>query len=117
MILGSPQILGTLRVGGSLACPWSPLQQPNSRSSYSTCKENTIPGSLKPDSRDPETETGNLETEKRVHRILGTLETGLHKDAPQPGGPLKGGRRIKSKMKNVHKKTHCKLGTPDFPTF
>ena len=36
------------------------------------------PGSLKPDSRDPETETGNLETEKRVHRIHGTLETGLH---------------------------------------
>ena len=38
----------------------------------------TIPGSLKPDSRDPETEIGNLETEKRVHRIHGTLETGLH---------------------------------------
>ena len=38
----------------------------------------TIPGSLKHDSRDPETETGNLETEKRVHRIHGTLETGLH---------------------------------------
>ena len=52
------------------------------------------PGSLKPDSRDPETETGNLETEKRVHRIHGTLETGLHKDPSQPGGPLKGGRRI-----------------------
>ena len=30
---------------------------------------NTIPGSLKPDSRDPETEAGNLETEKRAHRI------------------------------------------------
>ena len=39
---------------------------------------NTYPGSLKPDSRDPETETGNLETEKRVDRIHGTLETGLH---------------------------------------
>ena len=38
----------------------------------------TIPVSLKPDSRDPETETGSLETEKRVHRIHGTLETGLH---------------------------------------
>ena len=37
-----------------------------------------IPGSLKPESRDPETETGSLETEKRVHRIHGTLETGLH---------------------------------------
>ena len=55
---------------------------------------NTIPGSLKPDSRDPETETGKLETEKRVHRIHGTLETGLDKDPSQPGGPLKGGRRI-----------------------
>ena len=52
------------------------------------------PGSLKPDSRDPETETGSLETEKRVHRIHDTLETGLHKDASQPGGPHKGGRRI-----------------------
>ena len=39
---------------------------------------NTNPGSLKPDSRDPETETWNLETEKRVHRIHDTLETGLH---------------------------------------
>ena len=37
---------------------------------------NTIPGSLKPDHRDPGTGTGNLETE-RVHRIHGTLETGL----------------------------------------
>ena len=33
---------------------------------------------LKPDSRDPETETGKLETEKRVHRRHDTLETGLH---------------------------------------
>ena len=40
---------------------------------------NTIPGSLKPDSGDPETETGNLETEKRAHRIHDTLETGLHR--------------------------------------
>ena len=31
------------------------------------------------DSSDPETETGNLETEKRVHRIHGTLETGLQR--------------------------------------
>ena len=38
---------------------------------------NTNPGSLKPDSRDPETETGNLETEKRVRRIHGTLEKGV----------------------------------------
>ena len=36
------------------------------------------PGSLKPDSGDPETETGNLETDKRVQRIHDTLETGLH---------------------------------------
>ena len=48
------------------------------------------PGSLNPDSRDPETETGNLESEKRVHRIHGTLETGLHNYPSQPGGPLKG---------------------------
>ena len=37
----------------------------------------TIPGSLQPDSRDPETETGSLETEKSVHGIHGTLETEL----------------------------------------
>ena len=54
----------------------------------------TIPGSLKPDSRDPETETGDLEIEKRVHRIHGTLETGLQHDPSQPGGPHKVGRRI-----------------------
>ena len=63
MILGSPQILRTLRVGGKLVA--------------SRALSNTNPGSLKPDSRDPETETGDLETE-RVHRIHGTLETGLH---------------------------------------
>ena len=62
MILGSPQILGTLRVGGKLV--------------YPRALSNTNPGSLKPDSRDPETETGNLEPEKRLHRIHGTLETG-----------------------------------------
>ena len=39
---------------------------------------NTIPGSLKPDFRDPETESGSLETEKKAHRIHGTLEAGLH---------------------------------------
>ena len=60
----------------------------------SRARSNTNPGSLKPDSRDPETETGNLETEKRVHRIHGTLETGLHKDPSQPGGPHKGGQWI-----------------------
>ena len=42
------------------------------------------------DSRDPETKTGSLATEG-VHRIHGTLETGLHKDPPQLGGH---GRRI-----------------------
>ena len=65
VILGSPQILTTCpiieaKLGGSWAL------------------SNTNPGSLKPDSRDPETETGNLETGKRVHRIHDTLETGLH---------------------------------------
>ena len=37
----------------------------------------TIPGSLTPDSGDPETETGSLETEKRVDRIHDTLKMGL----------------------------------------
>ena len=77
MIPGAPQIQSTRLVGGN----WY-----GSRTLVTT-----IPGSLKPDSGDPETETGNLETEKRVHRIHGTLETGLHEDPPQPGGPLKGG--------------------------
>ena len=76
--------LGTILVDGNLAC--------------SRALSNIIPGSLKPDSRDPETETGNLEIEKRVHGIHGTLETGLHKDASQPGGPHKGGRRIFSEL-------------------
>ena len=55
---------------------------------------NTIPGSLKPDSRDPETETGSLEIEEMVHRIHGTLDMGLHKNASQPRCSHKGGRRI-----------------------
>ena len=76
MILGSPQISGPSGLGGKLAC--------------SRALVATIPGSMKPESRDPETETGNLETEKRVHRIHDTLETGLHKDPSQPGGPHKG---------------------------
>ena len=80
VILGSSQILRPSRVEGKLVHPRALVT--------------TIPGSLKPDFRDPETENGNLETEKRVHRIQGTLETGLHKDPPQPGGPHKGGRRI-----------------------
>ena len=58
--------LGTILVGGK----WF----------GSRALSNTIPGSLKPDSGDPETETGSLETEKRVHRIHGTLETGLHRN-------------------------------------
>ena len=41
---------------------------------------------MKPESRDPETEAGSLEIEKRVHRIHGTLEMGLHKDPSQHGG-------------------------------
>ena len=64
VILGSSQILRESLVGGKLG--------------GSRALSNTNPGSLKPDSRDPETETGNLETEKRVHRIHDTLETGLH---------------------------------------
>ena len=42
-------------------------------------------------SRDPETETGSLETVLRVHRIHDALETD---DASQPGCPSKEGRRI-----------------------
>ena len=80
VILGSPQILSTRLVGGKLVAGGSLVTN--------------NPGSLKPDSRDPETETGNLETEKRIHRMHDTLETGLRKDASQPGGPHKGGRRI-----------------------
>ena len=76
MVLGSPQILRTLRVGGKWCASGSLVTNK--------------PGSL----RDLETESWNLETEKRVHRIHGTLETGLHVDGPQPGGPHKGGRRI-----------------------
>ena len=55
--------LGTIRVDGKLVAGGSLVTN--------------NPGSLKPDSGDPETETGSLETEKRVHRIHGTLETGL----------------------------------------
>ena len=52
---------------------------------------NTNPGSLRPDSRDPETETGNLETDLRIHKIHGTLETGLHiHNSSQPGAPTRG---------------------------
>ena len=80
VILGSSQILRPILVGGKLVA----------RRALS----NTIPGSLKPDFRDSETETGNLETEKRVHRIHGTLETGLNNYPAQPGGPHTGGRRI-----------------------
>ena len=42
-----------------------------------------VPGPYNNNSRIPE-------TEKRVHRIHGPLETGLQKDASQLGGPLKG---------------------------
>ena len=58
MILGSPQILGTFQVDGKLV--------------PSRALSNTIPGSLEPDPRDPETETGNLETEK-IERCSGVL--------------------------------------------
>ena len=48
------------------------------------------PGSLKPDSRDPETEIWNLETEKRAHRTHDTLETGLHMMPRSLVAPSKG---------------------------
>ena len=64
MILGASRILRPSLVGGKLVAGGSLVT--------------IIPRSLKPDSRDPETETGNLEIEKRVHRIHGTLEAGLH---------------------------------------
>ena len=80
VILGSPQILRTLWVDGKVVAGGSLVTN--------------NPGSLKTDSRDLETEIWNHEIEKKVHRIHDTLETGLHKDASQPGGPLKGGRWI-----------------------
>ena len=43
---------------------------------------------------DPQTNIGCLESEKRVHRIHGTLETGVHKDPWQSGGAHEGVRRI-----------------------
>ena len=55
---------------------------------------NTHPGSLKPDSREPETETGKLETEKRVHGIHDPLETGLQSVPRSLVAPLNRGRRI-----------------------
>ena len=64
VILGSSQILRPSLVDGKLGAGGSLVTN--------------NPGSLKPDSRDPETETGSLEIEKRVHRIHDTLETGLH---------------------------------------
>ena len=42
----------------------------------------------------PETETGKLETEKRVHRIHGTLETGLHMMPRSLVAPSRGCRRM-----------------------
>ena len=82
MVLGSSQILRPSLVDGKLGAGGSLVTN--------------NPGSLKPDSRDPETETGSLEIEKRVHRIHGTLETGLHKDASQHGGPTGGPPDLKS---------------------
>ena len=67
---------GTFLVGGKLVHPRALVT--------------TIPGSLKPDFRDPETETGNLETEKRVHRIHDTLETGLHRIPRSLVAPTRG---------------------------
>ena len=49
------------------------------------------------DSRDPESETGSLETEKRVHRIQDTLETGLQRMFCSLVAPARvaGGLRVK----------------------
>ena len=41
------------------------------------------------ESRGPETDTGSLETELRVHRTHGTLERRITKRDSQPGGPSK----------------------------
>ena len=59
---GSSQILSIRQVGGKLV--------------GSRALVTIIPGSLKPGSRDPETETGSLETDMRMHRIHGALEKG-----------------------------------------
>ena len=53
----------------------------------------TIPGHPETDSRDPETEIGSLETEKRVHRIRGTLEAELQRILHNMVAPTRGGRR------------------------
>ena len=76
MFLGSPQILGTLRVEGKWFDPRALVT--------------IIPGSLETDPRDPDTETGNLETEKRVHRIHDTLAMGLHMILRGPLAPTRG---------------------------
>ena len=65
VILGRHQILAIRQVEGKLGGSWALVTN--------------NPGSLEPDSGDPETQTGNLETEKRVHSIHGTLETGLQR--------------------------------------
>ena len=44
----------------------------------------------------PGSETGSLETEKRVHRIHDTLDHRIADDAPQLIGLHKGGWRIKA---------------------
>ena len=49
------------------------------------------------DSRDPETEIGSLEIEKRVHRIHDPLETGLQM-MPRIGGPHNGDRQIPTEL-------------------
>ena len=61
MILGHPRSKAPARLG--VICSSPGPSNNNSRASET-------------DSRDPE--TGNLETEKRVHRIHGALETGLY---------------------------------------
>ena len=77
MILGASQIQSIRLVGGKCV--------------GSRALSNTIPGSLKPDPRDPETETGSLEIEKRVHRIHDTLEAALHMILRGLVAPSRGG--------------------------
>ena len=58
--------------------------------------------------RDPETETGHLETEKRVHRTHGTLCTGLHMMLRSLVAPSRGAGRYVSSI--IVSWFHCRIG-------
>ena len=79
-----------------------------------------ISGSLNPDSGNPETETGSLETEKRVHRMHGTLETGLQRilrslvAPPRGAGGLPDSCPKPSARSNQHSE-HLSLGPTSIP--